>query len=158
MKLTRREFFTKSIQGAAIISVPVVLGTVLESCSQSNPVSSSSGSNLSTINTTSNNNTITLDINSSSPLAKTKSAALVQYQNGSLLVDRPGDSSFNALSSICTHQGCTITGFDSSSQQFICPCHGSKFSTTGQVIQGPAGAPLPKYQTQFANNQLVIKI
>ncbi len=158
MKLTRREFFTKTIQGAAVVSMPAVLGTVLESCGNANPLVPPSASGLSKINTSSANNTITLDINSSSPLAKTNSAALVQFQNGSLLVDRPGDNSFNALSSTCTHQGCTITDFDSSVQQFICPCHGSRFSVTGQVTQGPAGAPLPKYQTQFSNNKLVIKL
>ncbi len=158
MKISRREFFTKTIQGAAIIAVPAVLGSVLESCSQSNPAMPSSAAGLATINVTPNNNTIALDINSSSPLANVGSAALVQFSSGSLLVDRPGKSTFNALSSVCTHQGCIISNYDAPSQQFICPCHGSRFSNSGQVTQGPAGAPLTQYQSQFINNQLIIKI
>ena len=158
MKITRREFFTKTIQGAAIMAVPAVLGSVLESCNQANPSIPSTAAGLATINVTSNNNTIVLDINSSSPLANVGSAALVQFQNGALLVDRPVKDSFNALSSICTHQGCTVSEYDGPSQQFICPCHGSRFSSSGQVTQGPAGTPLTSYQTQFSNNQLIIKI
>lgn len=160
MKISRREFFTKSIQGAAIITLPAVLGTVLESCTNANPASAGSGSssNLQTINVSPSNNTILLNIDSSSPLANTGSAALLQYQNNYLLVDRPTKDAFNVLSAICTHQGCVISMFDSSSQQFVCPCHGSKFNTTGKVTQGPAGSPLRQYQNQFANNQLDIQL
>jgi Rieske Fe-S protein len=53
-----------------------------------------------------------------------------------------------------THQACTITGHGN--QTFVCPCHGSQFDTSGRVLSGPAPAPLPRYQTQFANNVLTI--
>ena len=158
MKISRREFFTKTVQGAAVIAVPAVLSSVLESCNQSNPVNSGSSSGLQKINVTPSNNTINLAIDSSSPLAKTGSAALLQYQNNYLLVDHPDASTYNALSAICTHQGCVITDFDSSNQQFVCPCHGSRFSTSGQVTKGPAGSPLSKYPSQLVNNQLQIKL
>lgn len=158
MKISRREFFTKTAQGAALIAVPAVLGSVLESCNQANPASAGSSSGLQTINVTPSNNVITLNIDSTSPLASTGSAALLKYQNSYLLVDHPAQNTFNALSAICTHQGCIITDYDSSSQQFVCPCHGSRFNTTGQVTKGPAGSPLSKYANQFANKQLKITI
>lgn len=158
MKLTRREFFTKTCQGAAIISVPTLLSSILESCSNnSNPVSASS-SGLQTIQATANNNNITLNIDSSSPLSAVGSAALIQFSNGNLLVDRTAQDTFNALSAICTHQGCLITNYDSGNKQFVCPCHGSKFSSTGQVVQGPAPRDLGKYQTQFNGTQLNITL
>jgi cytochrome b6-f complex iron-sulfur subunit len=52
---------------------------------------------------------------------------------------RTGASTFLGLSLICTHEQCVTspvsTGFD-------CPCHGSRFSTDGSVINGPAAEPL----------------
>jgi Rieske Fe-S protein len=46
---------------------------------------------------------------------------------------------FYALSSSCTHLGCTL-GIESSPLE--CPCHGSRFNQQGQVIRGPASRPL----------------
>jgi len=158
MKITRREFFNKTIQGATIIAVPSILGTIIESCStNSNPVSVSS-SNLQTIQATPKNNIISLNIDSSSPLSTAGNAVLLQYSSGNLLVDRSNQNTFNALSAICTHQGCLITGYDSGNKNFVCPCHGSTFNLTGQVVKGPAQRALPQYQTQFSNNQLSIII
>jgi cytochrome b6-f complex iron-sulfur subunit len=158
MKITRREFFTKTIQGAVLVIIPSTLGSFLESCNNqsTNPTNTEPG--LPGINATLSNGTINLTIDSSSPLAKTGTAALVNYQSGSLLVDHPAENTFNALSSICTHQGCIVSIFDSGSSQFICPCHGSHYDVNGKVTQGPAPAPLTKYQTQYSNNVLIIKI
>ncbi len=159
MKLTRREFFGKTIKGAVIISIPTVLGSVLESCSKNNPLGpGGSGGSLQSINATAKSGVITLDINSSSPIGKVGGAALIKYQSGNLLVDRPGNSSFNALSAICTHQGCLITSYDSGNKEFICPCHGSKFNLSGGVDSGPAQIPLSKYQTSYSNSKLTIKV
>ncbi len=158
MKLTRREFFAKTCQGAAIIAVPTLLSSILESCgNNSNPVSASS-SGLQTIQASPKNNVITLTIDSSSPLSAVGSAALIQFSSGNLLIDRSNQNTFNALSAICTHQGCLINYYDSGNKQFVCPCHGSKFSLNGQVVQGPASRPLSQYKTQFNGNQLNISI
>lgn len=53
-------------------------------------------------------------------------------------------SSFTAVQVACTHQG-TAIGFNASSGDFICPNHGSRFSTSGTVTMGPAGSALKKY-------------
>ena len=44
-----------------------------------------------------------------------------------------------AISSICTHLGCTVTP---TGWGFQCPCHGSKYTKDGKVIAGPAPRPL----------------
>lgn len=49
-------------------------------------------------------------------------------------VVRTGPSSFVAVSTICTHQGCDI---EVQGDHFQCPCHLSQFTATGAVIHGP---------------------
>ena len=57
-------------------------------------------------------------------------------------VVRPSENSYVGFSAVCTHMGCTV-GFFQPALQFRCPCHGSIFSAvTGEVLQGPAPAPL----------------
>jgi cytochrome b6-f complex iron-sulfur subunit len=130
------------------------LATLLESCGK-NPMDSSGG-NISRIKASLVNGTITLTIDANSPLAAVGSAALVQASNSSLLVARTGQDTFAAVTAICTHQACTITGYNN--QIYTCPCHGSQFNTSGRVVRGPATSALRTFQTQFANNQLIIAV
>ena len=49
-----------------------------------------------------------------------------------------------AMTAICTHQGCTVNGWNGS--VFPCPCHGSQYNLNGAVVQGPATLPLNHFE------------
>ncbi len=54
-----------------------------------------------------------------------------------------------ALSSVCTHLGCTPSWLEGE-QKFKCPCHGSGFYKNGINFEGPAPRPLERVGLQIA--------
>jgi Rieske Fe-S protein len=65
---------------------------------------------------------------------------LVLADQGVVLTREAGDD-IRGFSSVCTHQGCSVSQVVGG--EIICPCHGSTFSAaTGAVVNGPATAPL----------------
>lgn len=70
-----------------------------------------------------------------------------------VIVARTTGGTYIAVSSACTHQGTSVT-FDAVNNRFHCPNHGSNFTTTGSVINGPASSPLKSYQTSLNGSSL----
>jgi len=60
-------------------------------------------------------------------------------------VEWKGKRMLYALSTICTHLGCTPNWLDAD-RKFKCPCHGSGFYATGVNFEGPAPRPLERYK------------
>jgi len=77
------------------------------------------------------------------------------YHNG-IIVARTSNGSYVALSSICTHQGGTVF-YDSATNEFHCPNHGSNFATDGSVINGPASSPIARYTTALSGTSLRVR-
>jgi cytochrome b6-f complex iron-sulfur subunit len=148
---TRRTFCTHA---ATLAIFGGALGAILEGCGSPTSPSPSNVPSLPIVNGTRVSGGITLTIDSSSPLSAVGSAALVQTSIGDFLVAHTAQDAFVALSAICTHQTCTITGFGN--QRYVCPCHGSTFDINGRVLGGPAPAPLPQHPTQFTSGVLTI--
>jgi len=62
-------------------------------------------------------------------------------------------SSFTAVQVSCTHEGSAIN-YNTAQGIFICPNHGSRFSTNGTVILGPASSNLRQYNISVVGNSL----
>ncbi len=101
-----------------------------------------------------NGNVLTIDL--ADPDNSSLASAGGFLYAGSLIVINTGDG-FIALSSKCTHQGCTVS-YDSGNEHLPCSCHGSVFSTSGSVLNGPADAPLQSYPLVAEGDILTIEL
>ena len=68
--------------------------------------------------------------------------------------DPANAESIIALSSVCTHKGCNV---DWKETEFVCPCHASKFTPEGAVIEGPAKEPLAPYEAKIDGDNVLVK-
>ena len=146
---TRRHFCTRACQAASVLA----LGPLAAACGGGTGTSPS-GSNapaLTVVSGTLSGNRVSVTL-AGTPLATNGSAALVTASSRDYLVYRTGDQAFSVLTAICTHEGCTVAGFENST--FVCPCHNSAYSTTGTVTRGPATRALAQFQWSVADGVL----
>ena len=64
-------------------------------------------------------------------------------------VFRDLDGNLHIVDTTCTHMGCDWQ-WNSAELSWDCPCHGSRFTYDGEVIEGPAKKPLAKPETEDA--------
>jgi cytochrome b6-f complex iron-sulfur subunit len=78
-----------------------------------------------------------------------------------LIVFRDKQGYFYALSAVCTHLGCVAewkeTGIPGHPEGVIaCPCHGSVFNRTGDVIKGPAPRSLDRFKMYLEDEKVIV--
>jgi Rieske Fe-S protein len=157
---TRREFCGSAGRALSVGALGGSVASLLQACGggASSPTGTSGsfgGSALPSISGTAASGAVTVPV-AGSPLATVGGSALVRTSSGTFLVARTAQDAFTALTAICTHEDCTIT--DVSGQTYVCPCHGSRFSQTGQVQNGPATRALRSFATRFAGDVLTITL
>lgn len=148
---TRREFCAHACQTASLLALGAIAGCGDSSTSPSRTSAPPLASAAATIA----GRVVSVSITGSA-LAAVGSAATVPTSLGTFLVSRTGADTFVALTAICTHEQCTITGFDGS--RYVCPCHGSQYATSGSVVMGPATRALTQFPTAFAAGVLTFTV
>jgi len=156
--ISRRQF----CGGACQVASTATLATLLTACSggSSSPSSPSSpgGGVASTLGVSSGVFTgggVRVTV-AGSALTDVGGAVLVQSIAGVFLLSRGSATAFTAIDAVCSHEGCTVTGADG--DIYVCPCHGSRYNRSGQVVFGPATASLRKYAASLADGVVTITL
>ncbi|QGY42165.1 Rieske 2Fe-2S domain-containing protein [Maribellus comscasis] len=140
--MERKEFIKKfAVGGSILLAAPALFNA----CSDGND---------DVIDDMDDNDGTTIDLTSST-FANLQTVGGFAYK-GDIIIIRVSNTQYVALSSVCTHQGCTVE-FNSTDTAVVCPCHGSAFSTTGAVTQGPAATNLKSYSVTVNGDTLTIK-
>jgi glycine/D-amino acid oxidase-like deaminating enzyme/nitrite reductase/ring-hydroxylating ferredoxin subunit len=70
---------------------------------------------------------------------------IVEFKGKRVAAYRGSSGRVTLLSPVCTHMGCHVD-WNEAESTWDCPCHGSRFRPTGDVLSGPAESPLEKVQ------------
>jgi len=79
-------------------------------------------------------------------------AKVVKYEGTSLALYKDENGKLFALSPSCPHTKCVVS-WNSSEKSWDCPCHGSRFSFTGEVLNTPATKNLLKIDLGHLENK-----
>jgi len=71
------------------------------------------------------------------------------------VVLQPSPGQFSAFSAVCTHLGCVVK-WVADKQEFLCPCHGGRFSSEGTVLGGPPPKPLESLPVALQGDQVSV--
>jgi glycine/D-amino acid oxidase-like deaminating enzyme/nitrite reductase/ring-hydroxylating ferredoxin subunit len=67
--------------------------------------------------------------------------AIVREGTRKVAAYRDDAGELHVLSAVCSHLGC-IVSWNGAEKSWDCPCHGSRFDVTGEVLHGPASKAL----------------
>ena len=87
------------------------------------------------------------------PLNATK--RFKDLQGRDLMLVRTGEREVKAISTVCTHLGCTVF-WQKDRQEFFCPCHNGRFDKNGVVLEGPPPAPLDLYPVEIEGDNVFV--
>ncbi|MDB5001860.1 MAG: Rieske 2Fe-2S protein [Mucilaginibacter sp.] len=145
--MEREEFLSKLGIGA----LAVCMGCSMVACSKSGNANPSNNN----VNTPPAGTTFSVDLGSSLTAVGDSKISngiiLVRIASGNAI------SSFTAVQVACTHEG-TAINYNNSQGLFICPLHGSEFSKSGALIQGPATTSLKQYTVAIAGSTLTVTV
>src|SRR5687767_1318455 len=151
-RVTRRRFCT----GACQVASGATLATLFSACGSSSPASPSRMASMLGVLSGRFTGSAVQVTTAGSALADVGGAALVESTAGVFLIARTSASAFSAIEAVCTHEGCTITGADGAA--YVCPCHGSRYNRSGQVLAGPATSALRQYANTFTDGVVTIAL
>jgi nitrite reductase/ring-hydroxylating ferredoxin subunit len=68
---------------------------------------------------------------------------IVNFKGQKIAAYRDETGHMTVCSAVCTHRGCLVR-WNAADKTWDCPCHGSRFKVSGEVLGGPAEQPLKK--------------
>jgi Rieske Fe-S protein len=72
---------------------------------------------------------------------KRNEGKIIKYEGHKVAAFRNAHGKISIHSAVCTHLQC-IVEWNKAEKTWDCPCHGSRFAATGEVLSGPAEEPL----------------
>jgi len=147
-KMQRGEFLRSLGLSTATLTAFYCMGTTLTSCGSKteDPGPADPGDDTGIAGTiTGNAVNYTVDLAKNASL-KTAGGFMII---GDTILALTSAGTYVALARRCTHEGSTIQ-FRNAQNDFLCPTHGSQFSTTGAVEQGPAATALKVYKAALS--------
>lgn len=72
-----------------------------------------------------------------------------------LYLYRLDDGGFSAVSTRCMHRGCQV---EPAAEHLVCPCHGSEYTNTGEVLKGPTQRPLRRLPVTVDGDRILIEL
>lgn len=79
---------------------------------------------------------------------------VIEEEGHKLAVFRNENEGLQICSAVCTHMGC-IVHWNNAEQSWDCPCHGSRFDTHGEVLEGPAFKALTSLSELLGHEDLI---
>ncbi len=101
--------------------------------------------------------TVAIDLAKLPGLEEVGGSAVVSIKKKKILFIRTSEDRIAGLNPECTHQKCAVD-YKKKWGEIRCSCHGSKFTTSGKVQNGPAEKDLGSYPTTIEDGKLVVKI
>lgn len=142
--MERKDFIKKfTVGGSILLASPIIFNA----CSKNDDTGNPAGNN------NPNQNEIVIDL-TNADFSTLGTIGGYAYK-GDIIIFRTSETNYVALSKLCTHSQCTVT-YSHAKSEVPCPCHGSKFNTSGTVTNGPATSNLKKYTVKKDGNSLKI--
>lgn len=141
--MNRRDYLQKILMGGSVL---FLAPSVLQSCSKEDD--GDPGVEIKP------GNTLEIDLTLAENAALNNPGG-TRFTQGIMIAN--AGTFFFAVSSTCTHEGCTV-GYNATAGKVQCPCHGSEYSTNGNVLTGPATRALQSFTVVKTGNILKITV
>ena len=72
-----------------------------------------------------------------------------------LYLYRLAGDEYSAVSTRCMHRGCQV---EPAADHLVCPCHGSEYTNTGEILKGPTQRPLRRFPVTVERAVVAIEL